>query len=93
MKESSHLPIEDEALKVSMTDDFKREIQEATEAAAAEVAFWREFWKEWIPGGLRRRRRYRTQGHGKRRSTRRRKNKAAKVARRANRPHKNRRRK
>lgn len=69
----------------NMTDDFKAEVQKATEAAAAQVAFWKEFWKEWIPGGLRKRKRYRTQGHGKRKGIRRRKNKVARVARRANR--------
>lgn len=67
------------------TDDFKARVAEATEAAAAEVAFWKEFWKEWIPGGLRKRKRYRTPGHGKRKGIRRRKNKAARLARRANR--------
>lgn len=69
----------------NLTDDFKEEIQKATEAAAAQVAFWKEFWKEWIPGGLRKRKRYRTPGHGKRKGIRRRKNKAARIARRANR--------
>lgn len=99
MDENSHLPAEDkmaedfkdEAAKGSMTDDFKREIQEATEAAAAQVAFWREFWKEWIPGGLRRRKRYRTPGHGRRKEARRRKNKVARASRKRNRPHKKRR--
>lgn len=67
------------------TDDFKAEIQKATEAAAAQVAFWKEFWKEWIPGGLRKRKRYTTQGHGRRKGIRRRKNKAARIARRASR--------
>ena len=76
------------AAEASMTDDFKREVQEATEAAAAEIAFWKEFWKEWIPGGLRKRKRYRTQGHGKRKGIRRRRNKVARASRKRNRPHK-----
>ena len=71
--------------KKNLTDDFKSEIQKATEAAAAQVAFWKEFWEEHIPGGLRKRKRYRTKGHGGRRSKRRRQNKAARLARRANR--------
>lgn len=70
---------------LSQTDDFKAEIQKATEAAAAQIAYWKEFWKEWIPGGLRKRKRYRTPGHGKRKGIRRRKNKAARIARRKNR--------
>lgn len=76
---------------VTHTADFKQQIVEATASAAAEVAFWRDFWKEWIPGGLRKRKRYRTKGHGARRSTRRNKNKVAKGARRANRRTKKRR--
>lgn len=73
------------------TADFKASIQEATEAAASEVAFWKEFWKEHIPGGLRKRKRFRTPGHGKRQSIRRRQNKVARIARRANRRPKKRR--
>jgi hypothetical protein len=73
------------------TDDFKAEVQKATEAMAEQVAFWREFWKEWIPGGLRKRKRYRTKGHGARRSERRRKNKVARTSRKRNRPRKKRR--
>lgn len=65
----------------NLTDDFKAEIQKATEAVAEQVAFW----KEWIPGGLRKRKRYRTPGHGRRKGIRRRKNKAARIAHRANR--------
>lgn len=73
------------------TADFKESIQEATAAVAAQVAFQKEFWKEYIPGGLRKRKRYRTPGHGKRRDIRRRQNKAARIARRANRRPKKRR--
>lgn len=73
------------------TDDFKAEIQKATEAAAAEVAFLREFWKEWIPGGLRKRKRYRTKGHGRRKCERRRKNRVARASRKRSRPRKKRR--
>lgn len=72
----------------NLTDDFKAEVQKATEALAAQVAFW----KEWMPGGLRRRKRYRTKGHGLRRAERRRKNKVARASRKKNRPHKKRRR-
>jgi hypothetical protein len=75
------------------TDDFKASIQKATEAAAAQVAFWKEFWEEWIPGGLRKRKRYRTKGHGRRKGERRRKNKAARASRKKARPYKKRRRK
>lgn len=67
------------------TDDFKAEVLKATEEAAALAAYWQEFWKEWIPGGLRKRKRYRTKGHGLRRTTARRKNKVARRARRHNR--------
>lgn len=77
--------MDDKQPNKNMTDDFKAEVQKATEAAAARVAYWKEFWEEWIPGGLRKRKRYRTQGHGKRKGIRRRKNKAARIARRANR--------
>lgn len=73
------------------TTDFKEQIESATHAAAAQVAFWKEFWKEWIPGGLRKRRRYRTQAHGYRKASRRKKNKIARIARRANRRAKKRR--
>lgn len=73
------------------TSDFKESVQKATEAAAAQVAFWREFYKVWLPGGFAKRHRFRTKGHGLRRAERRRKNKAAKVARRANRRPKKRR--
>lgn len=73
------------------TDDFKASIQKATEAAAAQVAFWKEFWEEWIPGG-RKRKRYRTKGHGRRKGERRRKNKAARASRKKARPNKKRRR-
>lgn len=76
---------EKDAIKGGYTDDFKAGIAKATEEAAAQVAFWKEFWKVWIPGGLRKRKRYRTVGHGKRKGIRRRQNKAAGVARRANR--------
>lgn len=69
----------------NLTDDFKAQVQAATEDAAAQVAFWKEFWKVWIPGGLRKRKRYRTPGHGRRKGIRRRKNKAARIARRKNR--------
>lgn len=75
----------DSKLPQDHTADFKESVQKATEAAAAEIAFWKEFWKEHIPGGLRKRKRYRTPGHGKRKGIRRRKNKAARIARRANR--------
>lgn len=67
------------------TGEFKQQIAEATKAVAEQVAFWRDFWKEWIPGGPRKRKRYRTKSHGARRSTRRRKNKVARKARRLNR--------
>jgi hypothetical protein len=73
------------------TADFKAEIQKATEAMAEQVAFWRDFWKEWIPGGLRKRKRYRTKGHGRRKAERRRKNKVARASRKRNRPRKKRR--
>lgn len=77
--------MDDKQPEKNMTDDFKAEVQKATEAAAAQVAFWKEFWKEHIPGGLRKRKRYRTPGHGKRKGIRRRKNKVARKARRLNR--------
>lgn len=67
------------------TADFKQQVAEATQAAAEQIAFWKEFWKEWIPGGLRKRKRYRTKGHGARRAERRKKNKAARAANRMNR--------
>jgi hypothetical protein len=65
----------------NLTDDFKAQMQEATQALMAQAAFW----KVWMPGGLRKRKRYRTKGQGMRRAERRRKNKVAKTARRANR--------
>ena len=68
------------------TGDFKESIQKATEAAAAEVAFWRDFWKEWMPGGMRKRKRYRTKPQGLRRTERRKNNKAARASRKKNRP-------
>lgn len=77
----------------NLTDEFKEQIQKATEAAAQQVAFWKEFWKVWIPGGLRKRKRYRTPGHGRRKGIRRRKNKAARIARRVDRRPKKKRRK
>jgi hypothetical protein len=83
--------MDDKRPQENMTDDFKAEVQKATEAAAAQVAFWREFWKEWIPGGLRKRKRYRTKGHGRRKLERRRKNRVARASRKRNRPHKKRR--
>jgi hypothetical protein len=67
------------------TADFKQQVVEATQAVAEQAAFWQEFWKEWIPGGLRKRKRYRTKGHGARKLSRRSKNKVARIARRANR--------
>lgn len=73
--------IPDRPTEGNWTEDFKRQVEEATKAVAAQVAFW----KEWIPGGLRKRKRYRTKAHGTRRKTARRKNKAARQARRYNR--------
>lgn len=75
----------------SWTDDFKADVQKATEQVALEVAVWKEFWEEWMPGGLRKRKRYRTRGHGLRRSIRRRNNRVARASRKRNRPHKKRR--
>jgi hypothetical protein len=69
----------------NLTDAFKESMIEATKSAAAEASFWQEFWKVWIPGGRRKRKRHRTQGHGKRKDTRRRQGKAARIARRKNR--------
>lgn len=85
--------MDDKQPNKNMTDDFKAEIQKATEEAAAQIAFWKEFWKEHIPGGLRKRKRYRTPGHGRRKGIRRCRNKAARIARRANRRPKKKRRK
>lgn len=67
------------------TGDFKEQFLEATRAAASEVAWLEEFWKTWIPGGMRKRKRYRTKGHGIRKMQRRKQNKAARRARRHNR--------
>lgn len=70
----------------SKTEDFKEQIEAATKAAAEQVAFWKEYWKVWIPGGLRKRHRYTTKPHGLRRADRRRKNKVARASRKKNRP-------
>lgn len=67
--------------------DYTADFKEAVQKAAAQVAFWREH----IPGGLRKRHRYRTPGHGRRKEVRRRRNKEARRARRANRRPKKRR--
>jgi hypothetical protein len=75
----------------SWTDDYKADVQKATEQLAAEVAIFKKFWEEWMPGGLRKRKRYRTKGHGLRRTERRRKNKVARASRKRNRPPKKRR--
>lgn len=76
----------------SPTEDFKADVQKATEQLAAEAAAFKEFWTTWMPGGLRKRKRYRTKGHGVRRGIRRRRNKVARASRKRNRPHKKRRR-
>lgn len=81
-----------EADPESYTDDFKAEVQKATEQVALEVAAWKEFWETWIPGGLRKRHRFRTKGHGVRRALRRKRNKVARASRKRNRPNKKRRR-
>lgn len=65
----------------NLTEDYKRQVEDEIKRALA----LQEFWKEWMPGGLRKRKRYRTKGHGQRRAERRRKGRAAKIARRANR--------
>lgn len=76
----------------SWTDDFKADVQRATEQLAAEAAAYKEFWETWMPGGLRKRRRFRTKSHGARRAERRRRNRVARASRKRNRPHKKRRR-
>src|SRR4051794_13946723 len=104
--ENKHLLVEDKAAEDfaeaekkaqaetvgDLTDDFKADVQRATEAMAAEVAAWKAFWEEWMPGGLRKRKRYRTKGHGRRKGIRRARNKVARASRKRNRPHKKRRR-
>lgn len=67
------------------TDEFKKKVLGEVEEAAAELQRWKDFWEEWIPGGLRKKKRYRTPGHGKRKGINRRRNKAARIARRASR--------
>lgn len=76
----------------SYTEDAKAAVVQASEAMAVEIAAWKEFWDVWAPGGLKKRKRYRTQGHGGRKLARRKKNKIARVARRADRRAKKRRR-
>lgn len=69
------------------TDDFKAEVAAATDRIAAQIAWL----KENIPGGPRKRKRYRTKGHGARKVERRRRNKVARASRQKARPHKKRR--
>lgn len=63
------------------TADFKQKVLGEVEEAAAQMRAWKEFWEIWIPGGLRKRKRYRTPGHGKRKGINRRRNKAARAMR------------
>lgn len=65
----------------SATDDFKKQIIGAAEEQAKLVAAFKEFWSIWIPGGYRKRKRFRTPGHGKRKGINRRRNKAARAMR------------
>jgi hypothetical protein len=81
-------PVDPAKLPDNATEDFKADVQKASEELAAQVAAFKEFWTEWMPGGLRKRKRFRTKGHGLRRAERRRKNKVARASRKRNRPHK-----
>ncbi len=69
----------------NQTDDFKAQVAEATQRAAEQIAFWKEYWSVWMPGGLRKRKRYRTKSQGQRRAERRKKNKIARASRKRNR--------
>jgi hypothetical protein len=83
--------MDDKQKIINSTADFKQQVVGELEDAAAQVKAWQEFWKIWIPGGLRKRKRYRTPGHGKRKGIRRRRNKAARAMRKRQRPPKKRR--
>jgi len=72
------------------TTAFKEQIKEAADLQEA-LAALSDFWKEHIPGGPRKRKRFRTPGHGKRKGIRRRRNKAASAMRKKQRPPKKRR--
>jgi hypothetical protein len=63
------------------TEDFKKQMVEQAEAAAESLSIWKKFWEEFIPGGPRKRKRFRTPGHGKRKGINRRRNKAARAMR------------
>lgn len=80
---------EKDKLKVEKVPDytsgFKKELIEAAEEAAKQMADFKAFWDQWIPGGLRKRKRFTTMGHGRRKGINRRRNKVARKARRQNR--------
>lgn len=82
-KERIKLTSENEQKKKASnyTEDFKQEVIGEIEEQAELLRKWREFWQIWIPGGLRKRKRYRTPGHGKRKGINRRRNKAARAMR------------
>jgi murein L,D-transpeptidase YafK len=67
--------------EVSATDDFKKQVIGAAEEQAKLFASLKEFWETWIPGGYRKRKRFRTPGHGKRKGINRRRNRAARAMR------------
>lgn len=73
--------MDDKQRFIDNTADFKKQVVGELEAAAEQVKAWQEFWKIWIPGGLRKRKRFRTPGHGKRKGINRRRNKAARAMR------------
>lgn len=67
--------------RTNYTEDFKQGVLGELEQQAEALRKWQDFWKVWIPGGLRKRKRYRTPGHGKRKGINRRRNKAARAMR------------
>lgn len=74
-------PTKQKSVFSDYTSDFKDKLVEAAEEQTKLVEAWKKFWEVWIPGGYRKRKRYRTPGHGKRKGINRRRNKAARAMR------------